>query len=61
MRLFEEEIGAVVQYLMMLAAIIVGMLIILGGVVIEPPAAVMETINRLNARVTRLFGRRVPA
>jgi lipopolysaccharide export system permease protein len=33
--------------------------VILTGIVIEPPAAVMEAINRSNARLLRLFGRPV--
>ena len=31
--------------------------IIVGGIVIEPPAALMEAINKSNARLLRLFGR----
>ena len=34
-----------------------GCAIILGGIVVEPPAALMEAINRSNARLARLFGR----
>ena len=39
------------------AAIGVGLWMIVGGVVVEPPAALMEAINRSNARLARLFGR----
>ena len=39
---------------MLFAAIGVGIWIIVGGVVIEPPAALMEAINRSNARLLRL-------
>jgi len=31
--------------------------IILAGVVVEPPAALIEAINKSNARLLRLFGR----
>jgi lipopolysaccharide export system permease protein len=49
--------AAFAQYLMLVMATIVGLLLILGGVVIEPPAALTEAINKLNARLVRLFGR----
>jgi lipopolysaccharide export system permease protein len=42
---------------MLIAAIGVSFWIIIGGIVIEPPAALMEAINRSNARLLRLFGR----
>jgi lipopolysaccharide export system permease protein len=45
------------QYLMLAAAIIVSLWIVIGGIVIEPPAALLETINKTNARLLRLFGR----
>jgi lipopolysaccharide export system permease protein len=48
---------ALVQYSMLFAAIGVGLWMIIGGVVVEPPAALMEAINRSNARLARLFGR----
>jgi lipopolysaccharide export system permease protein len=48
---------ALVQYLMLFAAIGGGLWMIIGGVVVEPPAALMEAINRSNARLARLFGR----
>ena len=48
---------ALVQYVMLFGAIGVGLWMILGGVVVEPPAALMEAINRSNARLARLFGR----
>ena len=35
----------------------IGLWMILGGIVVEPPAALMEAINRSNARIARLFGR----
>src|SRR5215469_15223294 len=45
------------QYLMLLTAVGAGIWIIVGGVVIEPPAALMEAIDKTNARLLRLFGR----
>ena len=39
------------------AGIGVGIWIIIGGIVIEPPPALMEAINKSNARLLRLFGR----
>ena len=48
---------ALVQYGMLFGAIGVGLWMIIGGVVVEPPAALMEAINRSNARLARLFGR----
>jgi lipopolysaccharide export system permease protein len=30
---------------------------IVGGIVVEPPARLMEAINKSNARIARLFGR----
>jgi lipopolysaccharide export system permease protein len=46
-----------VQYLMLAAAIIASLWIVIGGIVIEPPAALLETINKTSARLLRLFGR----
>jgi lipopolysaccharide export system permease protein len=54
-------LAALVQYLMLAAAIGASFWIVLGGIVIEPPAALMEAINKLNARLLRLLGRPVPA
>src|SRR5256714_56671 len=45
------------QYLMLTVAIGASLWIILGGIVVEPPAALMEAINKSNARLLRLFGR----
>jgi lipopolysaccharide export system permease protein len=50
-----------VQYLMLVAAIAAGLWIIVAGVVIEPPAALIEAINKSNARLLRLIGRPVTA
>jgi lipopolysaccharide export system permease protein len=49
------------QYLMLAASIGASMWIIVGGVVLEPPAALIEAINKSNARLLRLFGRPVTA
>jgi len=46
-----------VQYVMVLGAIGLGLWLIVGGIVVEPPARLMEAINRSNARIARLFGR----
>jgi len=45
------------QYLMLFAAIGAGIWIITAGIVIEPPAMLLEAINKSNARLLRLFGR----
>ena len=50
-------VAAVVQYSMLFLGIAAGVWIIIAGVVIEPPAGIMEAINRSNARLLRLFGR----
>jgi lipopolysaccharide export system permease protein len=49
--------AAIVQYAMLAAAIGGGMWMILGGVVVEPPPALLEAINKSNARIARLFRR----
>jgi lipopolysaccharide export system permease protein len=46
-----------VQYFMLAAGMIVSLWIILRGVVVEPPAALIEALNRSNARMLRLIGR----
>ena len=53
----KTPIAALAQYSMLAAAIAVGLWMILGGVVVEPPAALIEAINKSNARLARLFGR----
>jgi lipopolysaccharide export system permease protein len=53
----KSPLAAVVQYLMLAGAIGVSFWIIIGGVVIEPPAGLIEAINRSNERILRLFGR----
>jgi lipopolysaccharide export system permease protein len=49
--------AAVIQYLLLVAGIGLGLWIIISGAVVEPSAAVMEAINRSNARIARLFRR----
>ena len=53
--------AALLQYSMLFAAIAVGLWMILGGVVVDPPALLIEAINKSNARIARLFGRPVAA
>ena len=53
--------AALVQYSMLFASIGIGLWMIVGGVVVEPPAALIEAINRSNARIARLLGRPVTA
>jgi lipopolysaccharide export system permease protein len=57
----KSEFAPLVQYLMLLAAIGAGVWIIRAGIVIEPPAGLIEAINKSNARVARLFGRTATA
>jgi len=49
--------AAAVQYAMLLAGIGAGLWLIIAGVVVEPPAALLEFVNKTNARLLRLFGR----
>ena len=53
----KSAFAPVVQYLMLLAAIGAGLWLIKAGIVIEPPAGLLEAINKSNARLARLFGR----
>jgi lipopolysaccharide export system permease protein len=53
----KTPIAALVQYLMLFGVIGLSIWIIIGGVVVEPPPALMEAINRSNARLARLFRR----
>jgi lipopolysaccharide export system permease protein len=53
----KSPLAPIVQYLMLVAAVGASLWIIVGGIVIEPPAALMEAINKSNARLLRLFGR----
>jgi lipopolysaccharide export system permease protein len=52
-----SPLAAVIQYLMLFASIGGGLWMIMNGVVVEPPAALMEAINKSNERMLRLFGR----
>ncbi|MBV9563183.1 MAG: LPS export ABC transporter permease LptF [Bradyrhizobium sp.] len=49
--------AAAVQYLLLVGGISLGLWIIIGGIVVEPPPALMEAINKSNARLLRLIGR----
>jgi len=53
--------AALIQYSMLFASIGIGLWMIVAGVVVEPPAALIEAINKSNARIARLFGRPVTA
>jgi lipopolysaccharide export system permease protein len=53
----KSPLAPVIQYLMLAVAMGAGLWIIIRGIVIEPPAGLIETINKSNARVLRLFGR----
>jgi len=53
----KSPLAPAIQYLMLAAAIGVSLWIIIGGVVVEPPAGLIEAINKSNARLLRLFGR----
>jgi lipopolysaccharide export system permease protein len=53
----KSAVAPALQYLMLIAAIGVSLWIIVGGIVLEPPPALLEAINRSNARLLRLIGR----
>jgi lipopolysaccharide export system permease protein len=53
----KSPLAPVAQYAMLAAAIGASVWIIVGGIVIEPPAGLVEAINRSNERLLRLFGR----
>jgi lipopolysaccharide export system permease protein len=53
----KSPLAAVVQYSLVTIAIGASLWIIVWGVVVEPPAKLIEAINRSNARLLRLFGR----
>jgi lipopolysaccharide export system permease protein len=57
----KSALAPAVQYLMLIATVGVSLWIIVGGVVVEPPAGLIEAINKSNARLVRLFGRPVSA
>lgn len=56
-----SPLAALVQYLMLAIAIGASFWIIVDGIVVEPPAALMEALNKSNARLLRLLGRPVTA
>ena len=60
-RLPDDFLAEQVRRLALLSIIGVGLWMIIGGVVVEPPAGLMEAINRSNARIARLFRRPVAA
>jgi lipopolysaccharide export system permease protein len=53
----KSPLAALLQYAMLAVAIGGGLWLIVAGVVVEPPPALMEAVNRSNARIARLFGR----
>jgi lipopolysaccharide export system permease protein len=53
----KSPLAPIVQYLMLAMAIAVSLWIITGSVILEPPAALVEAINKFNTRVLRLLGR----
>src|SRR6202790_3202872 len=53
----KSPLAPIVQYSMLAAAIGVSLWIIIGGGVLEAPAGLLESINKTNARLLRLFGR----
>lgn len=55
----KSAIAPLIQYLLLFGSIGVSLWIIAGGIVIEPPARLVEAINRSNARLLRLMGRPV--
>jgi lipopolysaccharide export system permease protein len=57
----KSPMAALLQYLLLFGAIGLSVRVIVAGTVLEPPAALMEAINRSNARLLRLFRRPVAA
>jgi lipopolysaccharide export system permease protein len=53
----KSELAAPFQYFMLLLAIGASLWIIIGGIVIEPPAALLEAINKAHARLQRMVRR----
>ena len=53
----KSPLAPLVHYLMLALAIGGSIWIITGGVILEPPAALIEAMNKLNGRFLRLFGR----
>jgi lipopolysaccharide export system permease protein len=53
----KSPLAPIAQYLMLALALGASLWIITGSIVVEPPPALMEAINKSNARLLRLFGR----
>jgi lipopolysaccharide export system permease protein len=53
----KTPMAAAIQYAMLFGGIALGVWIITAGIVIEPPPALLEAINKSNARLLRLIGR----
>jgi lipopolysaccharide export system permease protein len=53
----KSELAAPFQYFMLALAIGASLWIIVGGIVIEPPAALLEAINKASARLQRMARR----
>jgi lipopolysaccharide export system permease protein len=53
----KTPVAAAIQYAMLFAGIGVGLWLIIAGVVVEPPPALLEAVNKMNARFARLFAR----
>jgi lipopolysaccharide export system permease protein len=53
----KSAMAPLIQYLLLFGSIGAGLWLIIAGIVIEPSAALMEAINRSNARLLRLLGR----
>ncbi|MGJ4928277.1 LPS export ABC transporter permease LptF [Bradyrhizobium sp. HKCCYLS2038] len=53
----KTPIAALIQYLMLFGVLGLSIWIIIGGIVVEPPARLVEAINRSNALIARLFRR----
>jgi lipopolysaccharide export system permease protein len=53
----KSDYAAPLQYLLLFSAIGISIWVVASGVVIEPPAKLVEAINRSNARLLRLVRR----
>jgi len=53
----KSPMAPLLQYLLLFASIGGSLWLIVAGIVVEPPTALMEAINRSNARLLRLLGR----
>ena len=54
----KSPMAALLQYLLLFGAIGICLRVIVAGIVLEPSAALTEAINRSNARLLRLLGKR---